>query len=135
MDEKRKHAILEGSRPHRIILVRDKFINHYRGYVENSFSLSFHEDRTYLYWSGKPTSNFGGNFNIDAIRDSEEELKRLQKSYPDKEFTLFDPHEEETLPVMLDWEDYLDGNERADTLSGVKNKFRARNIRFMMKDL
>lgn len=132
MDEERKQRLM--SLPGYVLLGRTAADNAYQGYVEHSFSLSLDRDRTHFYWSGDAVSNFGTRHKLDGKAHAEKDMEHLRKSRPDMEWAMYDARDAATLPVVLDWDDWLDGHEPAQTLSGVKDKYRARNIRFRMKE-
>lgn len=115
-----------------ILLGRKKGENAYMGYVENSFSLSTSKNETFVYWSSNnATSNFGGTFVIDGKAWAEKDLAKLQLR-PDEDWQMFSV--EDALPVTLDWRMYHWGHEPDLTLSGVRDKYAARNVRFEMLD-
>lgn len=121
--------------PGYIVLTKEPGSNHYRGIIELSFSLDTSKDRTQFFWSSdNASSNFGGKFKIDGYKDAEYSIENWSKSKPDWIFEIFDARDDSKLPVYLDWDRWLNGNRRADTLSGVNDKFDARNLIFQMKE-
>lgn len=121
--------------PGYIVLAREPGANDYRGVVENSFSLDTSNDRTQFFWSSNnATSNFGGSFVIDGLKDAQETVEYWSKKYPDWTFEIFDARDDEKLPVYLDWDRYINGCRPADTLSGVNDKYDARNLKFLTKE-
>lgn len=121
--------------PGYIVLVRKPGDNAYIGLVEGSFSLDTSRDRTQFFWSSdNATSNFGGKFKIDGYADAKHRVDSYRKLSPDWIFEIFDARDDELLPVVLDWENWLLDNRSANNLSGVANKYGARNIRFTAKD-
>lgn len=114
-----------------ILLGRKKGENAYMGYVEGSFSLMTSKDETFVYWtSANATSNFGGKFTIDGKSWAEKDFAKLQ-ARADEEWEMFNV--EEPLPVELDWRKYHWGSEPdCMTLSGVRDKYAARNVGFKM---
>ncbi len=126
-------------RPHLkgcVILTRDRTANQWRGVVENSFSMDDgHKDRVLFWWSSdNATSNLGGSFKINGFEDAAAYVKKYSGRRPDMEYAIFNVHEEETLPIVIDWDDWREAGQPAQTLSGVKDKYRRRNPRFWMKE-
>lgn len=121
------------ARPAFIILGRKRGENSYMGYVEHSFTLGPSKDQTFVYWtSANASSNFGGKFLIDGKSWAEKDLAYLYRR-ADEEWEMFNV--EDPLPVVLDWRKYWWGQERDNmTLSGVRNKYAARNVDFKMTD-
>lgn len=119
--------------PGYILLVKKPSENSYSGIVEGSFALDSNKDRTRFFWTG--VAYFLGNqYDIDGKKDAQEMMDYYLKKYPDWEIEMFDV-ENEDLPVTIDWEQWFKDNEpNPNTLSGVKNKFGARNVKFEMKD-
>lgn len=114
-----------------IILMREPGHNSYTGYVENSFSMGGHKDRVRLYWTNHDHW-FG---RIDGEEDATAEAERLRKAHPDIEFEVWDARDPKC-PVTVDWADYAESNRyNPNTLSGVSNKFNARNIPFAIKEM
>jgi hypothetical protein len=113
-----------------IILGHEPQQNSYLGKVEGSFSMDVSKDFTQFHWTGTAYSILGKH-QLDGRADAEEELRRLKKDRPDVEWTIYDVHADD-LPVLIDWDGWRRANEPADTLSGVRNKYVARNPRFYM---
>lgn len=122
------------ARPAFILLGRAKGSNAYMGYVENSFSLGVSKNETFVYWtSANASSNFGGKFSIDGKSWAEKDLADMRRRHCDEEWEIFNV--EDPLPVELDWRMYHWGHERDNqTLSGVRDKYAARNVKFKMLD-
>lgn len=117
-----------------VILIHEPGANQYHGYVENSFSMSLDSSRTCLFGSGEYVSNFGTRHVLDGRADAEHHAGDLRKSHPDATVVVWEVHDE-NLPVILDWEEWLDAQAYdPNTLSGVTNKFKARNLRFDMRE-
>ena len=102
----------------------------YTGVVENSFSLGVSLARTQFFWSGKAYSNLGTTHVLDGWKSAKYRRDWFQKTYPGIPVFIFDARNVETLPVTLDWEQWLLDCRPAEGLSGVTNKFGARNILF-----
>lgn len=118
-----------------VVLVRKPGENDYRGLIEHSFSLGESNDSTQFFWSSNnASSNLGGTFKIDGKKGAEERVDYYKLIQPDWSYEIFDAKDEDKLPVILDWQSWLDANAPADTLSGVRNKHKARNIFFRTKE-
>jgi hypothetical protein len=97
------------------------------GPVENSFSLGIEPNRTFFFWTSLAQ-------NIDGWEWVQRDLKMWKEKYPDWEYSIYDARDAEKLPVVLNWDLWLDAHQRSnDTLSGIKNKHEARNLRFTLK--
>jgi hypothetical protein len=121
-----------------VILGKHKGGNSYCfGYTEGSFSMSLSEDKTNFWWYGTAYSNFGTKHELtpESVRKNiERHVKDLELGHPDVEFEVWDVHDP-LIPVEFDWELWLWGSQSSDkTLSGVVDKYAARNLRFRMKD-
>jgi hypothetical protein len=105
------------------------------GTVENSFSLGLSPAFVQFNWSSdNATSNFGGKFKVDGLAMAQRDLESWSKSRPDLAFRIYDARNAEALPVVLDWDGWLDANQpNPNSLSGVVDKYRSRNIRFTAK--
>lgn len=130
-EERRQRLLaLEGF----LILGRPKGGNSYQGFVENSFSMGWSPNYVNFWWSGEATSNFGTKHKIDGRADAEHYLAEERRLRPDWDIEIFDA-KDENLPVVLDWDGWVDAHAyNPNTLSGVSDKFRARNFRFEMKE-
>lgn len=117
--------------PGYIVLGREPGQNSFLGSIEGSFSMDVSKDRTQFHWSGNAVSNIGTKHVLDGKADAEEELARLVKARPDVEWAIYDAHADD-LPVLVDWDGWRHANEPSDRLSGVRDKFTARNPRFYM---
>ena len=119
--------------PGYVVLGKARGDNSYKAIIERSFSMDLSSDRCLFFWSGPATLNFGGKFEIDGLQDAEHYRDHFSKRHPDMEFVIFDIHSDE-LPVTIDWDGWASSRQPADTLSGVRDKFGARNPRFHMKE-
>lgn len=117
-----------------VVLFREPGANQYRGYVEHSFSMGIDPARTCLFGSGEYVSNLGTRHVIDGQADAEHHAEEIRKKHPDSIVEVWDARDE-NLPVVLDWEEWLDAQAfDPNTFSGVTNKFKARNLRFDMRE-
>lgn len=121
--------------PGYVVLARNPGGNAYcQAIVELSFSMDLSPDRCLFFWSSKnATSNFGGKFEVDGLKDATHHRDAFAKNHPDLEFEIFDVHAED-LPIEIDWDGWRKSCTPAQTLSGVADKYGARNPRFKMKD-
>lgn len=105
----------------------------FRGYTENSWSLSYDsKDRTYLFQTGTFYGPLGHRHDIDGKEWAEEVRDDYLNDNPDHRAFIFDAFDEK-LPVKLDYhryDRYVRDSRPSDTLSGVINKYGARNIKF-----
>jgi hypothetical protein len=119
--------------PGYVILGRRAGSNSYVGVVELSFAMDLHDSRTNFFWTGVGRDNIvGAKHQIDGKATAERYRQHFAERNPTIEFTVYDIDSPD-LPVVIDWDDWRDGSSPSDrTLSGVKDKFRARNPRFYM---
>lgn len=120
-----------------VIVARTGGGNQYHlGYCENSFSMSLEPALANFWWVGTARSNFGTTYDLTAQRveqDARENISRLQRNHSSLVFELIDVRAADC-PIELDWNNWLWGNQSSDkTLSGVVDKYAARNLRFWMK--
>lgn len=117
--------------PGYIVLARQKGGNTYSGVIEGSFSLDRSLERTQFFWtSDNATSNFGGSFKVDGKKNAVEAAEYWGAKFPDVQFTVHDVHADD-LPVVMDWDGWRRAKAPSEkTLSGVVDKFGARNVRF-----
>ncbi|MDE2426311.1 MAG: hypothetical protein KGO96_10445 [Elusimicrobia bacterium] len=74
------------------------------------------------------------SFKVDGRAEAEHQRDIFMKKIPDMTWEVFDARAED-LPIEIDWEAWNKDNEfTPNTLSGVRNKFRARNAPFRMKE-
>jgi hypothetical protein len=117
-----------------VILGRPKGGNSYQGYVENSWTMDWRGDYAVFFWSGEAVSNFGTKHNLNAYKDAKYHFDRLIQDRPDWDIQMFDVRDE-NIPVVLDWEGWIEAQAyNPNTLSGVTDKFKARNFKFTMKE-
>lgn len=110
-----------------IILVNKPGDGQLYGTVENSFSIGIEPNRAFLYW----TSAYR---NIDGLEWAKKDVAYWTKQHPDYVYTIYDARDAEKLPVVLNWDVWLDAHTPSDkTMSGIKNKYDARNLRFTLK--
>lgn len=108
--------------------------NSFQGFVEHSFSMAWDKRSVNFFWSGAATSNFGTKHVLDGKANAEEYVKKERLLHPDwqiEAWSVRDP----TLPVTLDWDRWVEAHAyNPNTMSGVTDKFAARNFRFEMRD-
>lgn len=110
-----------------ILLIKKPGDAQFYGTVENSFSIGIEPNRAFLYW----TSAYR---NIDGLEWANKDLAYWKKQYPDYEYTIYDARDAEKLPVVLNWDVWLDAHTPSEkTMSGIKNKYDARNLKFTLK--
>jgi hypothetical protein len=133
MTQQQLRKMAKPNLPGFIVLGKGPSTNAYVGTVELSFAMDLSKDRTQFYWShDNATSNFGGKFKIDGRKDAEARVEQLAKAHPDHTWEIFDVHDD-NLPVLMDWDDWRWGSTPSEKkLSGVMDKFIARNPRFYM---
>ena len=71
---------------------------------------------------------------MDGRQYAEDMIEKFRNDYPDWDFDIHDAHDEDALPVVLDWNQWAMACRPAATLSGVLDKYGARNIQFTMKE-
>lgn len=106
-----------------VLFGKSKEDNAFKGYIENTWNMDFSPDYVRIWtdtWNDEPSM--------------QEMLKEKQDKYPDWEFVLYEVHDPE-MPFVLDIEAWLDAQAYdPNTLSGVSDKFKARNTIFKMKE-
>lgn len=123
--------------PGYIIIGKRENANAYAaGIVENSFSMSVHPERSNFWWIGSAVSNFGTKHELtrEKVFKNAEHYRDMFSKPGDPKFEIWDV-DDPNLPVEIDWQEWERASAPSDkTLSGVVNKFRARNVRFKMKE-
>ncbi len=100
-----------------IMLIRKPGDNQLYGPVENSFSLGVEPNRTFLYWTSSAYRN------IDGWKWVNKDVDYWKKQHPDWEYTVYDARDADKLPVVLNWDLWMDAHTPSDkTLAGIKNK-------------
>lgn len=102
--------------------------NHVSGFVEHSFSMGW--DRSHVnMWVWHP--EWGYFKTEDPVRDN---CQKYADKYKEQNAKVWDIHDPD-LPIVLDIEAWIDAQAyNPNTLSGVSDKFKARNAPFKMKD-
>jgi len=125
-DVKRNARLMEVAKEGYIILIKKPNDDQLYGPVENSFSLGVEPNRTFLYWSST-------YYNLDSWTWANRDYDRGVKDHPEWEYTIYKAMDE-NLPVVLNWDVWLDAHSPSDkTMSGIKNTYDGRNLRFTMK--
>lgn len=109
--------------------------NAYQGYVEHYWQMGWDKDHVNFFWTGNGTDNvFGLQHKIDGLKTATHYAKTSMKLHPDWQIAMWDVRDEK-LPVILDWDSWVKAQEfNPKTLSGVSNKFLARNFKFTIKE-
>lgn len=116
-----------------VILVRKTADEPYEGYVEQSFGMGFDPKRVNFWWSGEAHSNFGTKHTIDGRESAMRHAETIEKNHPDWSVEVWDAHNED-LPIVIDWNAWADAQAHdPNTLSGVSDKYKARNAPFTVK--
>jgi hypothetical protein len=102
--------------------------NAWQGYIENSFSMSWSEDRARAWWSGKAYSNLGTTHVIDGKEDAEEQVRDLAHRHRDWTIRAFDITADDC-PVDLNLDEWLNDME-----GGHRRKFYNRNPKFTIRE-
>ena len=99
--------------------------NAYQGYVEQSFSMSWSSNHVLIY-----TNSWG-----DGRKQAEEAKQDSERIIYMWALEVYDARDTEKLPIVIDWEAWIEAQAfNPNTLSGVNDKFKARNAPFKMKD-
>lgn len=113
-----------------VILATPPSRNAYQGYIEQSFSMDFSESHVNFFWSSDDMTK---KHAIDGKKEADYHVDKLLKSHPDWKIEVWSVHDDD-LPIELNWERWIDAQAfNPNTLSGVTNKFRARNFEFSIK--
>lgn len=116
-----------------IILARIPGENTYTGYVEHSWSMGWDKAHVNFWWIGDAETIIG-KVEVYGNGDAEEHVREAKKNHLDYAIEVWDAHDPD-LPVKLDWDNWVEAQAYdPNTLSGVSNKFVARNIRFEMRE-
>ena len=108
-----------------IVLIRRPGANAYEGYVEHSFSMDYSGSHVNFWWQSP---------EHDGKRYAEAHAADIRRHHQDWEVEVWDARDPK-LPVTLDWEVWIEAQaHNPNTLSGVSNKFAARNIPFRMRE-
>ncbi len=92
----------------------------YHGLVEHSMAIAAHTSRVRLWWTWGVA---------DGRADAENNAKYATGA---RAADIWDAHDP-ALPIVIDWDGWVRDNEPAKTLSGVRDKFRARNAMFTIR--
>jgi hypothetical protein len=126
-----------------VVLGKREGGNAYSAVIERSFSMDVSPERASVFLIGVFRDNLvGAKWDLtkqkvlacaEKYRDTFSGRSDIV-GVPEMEFKVWDIDDPE-LPIVIDWDDWRRGNERSDkTLSGVRDKFSARNPRFYMKE-
>jgi hypothetical protein len=124
--------------PGYVVLGKREGGNAYNAIIERSFSMDVSSDNANFWWIGEARDNFfGAKWELSkeiVLKNAERHRDAFNKTRPDMKFEVFDVRDPD-LPIVIDWDTWLWAHESSDkTLSGVRDKFIARNPPFKMKD-
>jgi hypothetical protein len=117
-----------------VILGQDAKVNHPSGYVERSFSMDWDAGHVLLaLWHpqwGRVKTEAACRIDVDHWLAS---VSITQSGMADvRAWDIHDP----ALPIVIDLEAWIDAQAfNPNTLSGVSDKFKARNAPFVMKEV
>ena len=104
----------------------------YTGLVERSFSIGTDTRATQFFWTGTAHSILGAH-DLDGWKNAKDRADKFEERHPGARVFIFDARGDGELPVTLEWEKWLLDSRPAYTLSGVADKYGARNIGFQIK--
>jgi hypothetical protein len=113
-----------------IVLIKKPGDTQWYGPVGHSFSMEVLPWRTQFFWSSDCTPGNSGTdpHIIDGKDSAYESIGYWKGLYPRWNFFIYDARNDAALPVVIDWDAWMDANQPANTISGVKNEFNARNL-------
>lgn len=110
-------------------------VNGVEAIVEHSFAMGEHTNNVNVWWTGEGTDNIvGRKWKVDGESEAREYANKLNVILPESQKWQVYELLEDSCPIEIDWNVYTYANAPADTLSGVNDKFLARNPPFKMKD-
>lgn len=107
----------------------------YVGIVENSFSMSLSERYVNIFWSSETARDniVGAIHVVNGEEDAQHHCKNFSRGHPEIQFSVYDLNSPDC-PIDIDWKRYLiSWTPDPKKLSGVKDKFGARNPDFYLK--
>lgn len=126
-----------------VVLGKREGGNAYSAVIERSFSMDVSSERVNVFLIGVFTDNLVGakwDLTKQKVLACAEKYRATFSGRgdivgcPKMQFEVWDI-DDPKLPIVIDWDDWRRGNERSDkTLSGVRDKFSARNPRFYMRE-
>jgi hypothetical protein len=126
-DKESREARLMDVKGYILIIQKPDDSNLY-GPVERSFVLDVVANRTFFFWTSISR-------NIDAYDWVQKDLAYWKSKYPSWKYNVYDARSSQ-LPIIIDWKTWLDAHEPSDiNLSGIRNKYYARNLKFVVKEL
>lgn len=135
--------------PRFVVLGKSPADNAYKAVVEHSFSMDVSAERCLIFWSSEEARSpmlegiaaaFSGGepkpitFKVDGRKEAEHYRDHFNKNRADG--STFEVHDADdpNLPIVIDWDSWDRDNEPvSNTLSGVRDKFKARNAPFTMR--
>ncbi len=129
------------SLPGFVVLGRSPTDNAYKAVIELSFAMDLSADRCLFFWSSPDATSPLLNalvgkrvvIAVEGLKEAQHYQKHFSGRNQDMTFEIFDVHSKD-LPIVIDWDEWRWAGEPADTLSGVRDKYRRRNPRFMMRE-
>ena len=114
-----------------IILIKKPNDSNLYGPIEDSFSLNITKNQTFFYWDSRGSKLWR---EMDGKKWVEKDLEYWKRQHPDWEMKVYNPRDNDNLPIVIDWEVWLDAHIPSNqSLSGVKSKYWARNLQFREK--
>lgn len=107
---------------------------HLVGIIERSFSMDLSDERVRIWWSSEnAVSNFGIHHVVNGEKDAEYHRECFDQNHSEVGFQVFDLNAPDC-PIDIDWAGYLEASAPdSQKLSGVKDKFGARNPKFHLR--
>ncbi len=100
------------------------------GVVETTASMTSDAKNVRIWFSSTYTGTFIGTFDICGPDDARAFVERSRN--PDR-FEIYNV-EDADLPIEIDWAAWDDAQKPANTLSGVRCKYKARNAPFRLRE-
>jgi hypothetical protein len=116
-----------------IVLGINPVTNKYCGPIKNSFGLDIREGWTQAWWSAFEGCDKWAE-NVDGQKEAQRSVDYWVKQGKNWNWKIYRVQTDE-LPIVIDWEHYLWAHTYDDkTLSGIVDKYGARNFRFKTKE-
>lgn len=108
-----------------IVVVWEPGANAPRFVNEHSFSMATSDKTAQIFWSGVHYSNFGTKHVLDGRENAEDHAKNYTRAHV--------VQIGRDCPVDFNWSQWERDRAPAKTLSGVRNKFGARNLQVRLR--